>query len=70
MIQLVTCVFVLLNNGQRDVQEIQGDLVSDSTETWMVDITAFIKSHPEYKDNNLVQLVDSNMCLLTGRKNA
>jgi hypothetical protein len=59
-----------MSGGQKAALQVQGDLVSDDGDKWIVDITRFIKANPQYKDNNLVQFVDGNFCLYTGRRDA
>lgn len=61
---LVTCFFVLLDiDGYRSAPQITGKLISDEHETWIVDITDYIKSHPKLSNNNLVQFVKETDCM-------
>lgn len=58
------CVVVLYTGDYRHVLEIKAPAMhTDQDEAWLIDITEYIDKHPKFRqDNNLVQVVNPNMC--------
>lgn len=70
MIVYVICTLGLLTNlSMLKVVQVEGKLISDNQEIWIVDISEFILAHSEFRNrNNMVQIVNNNLCIFKEQK--
>jgi len=59
------CIVVLMQGNYRHVLQIKAPVMHTEEEIWLLDLEEYVKKHKEFMhDNNWVQEVDSNNCLL------
>lgn len=66
---VVTCI-VVLNLGVRNVaMTIKAPAMHTDNEIWLLDLDGFMRRHERFKKyNNIVQFVNSNMCVFGDMK--
>jgi hypothetical protein len=64
MVWVICAINLMAADKSCNYLQVKGELIDDSKETWIVDFSNYINSHPKFKEyNNLVQYVNNNECL-------
>lgn len=61
---IIICSLALMLNGAQVYKQVEGRLVQDVGDVWVVDFSKALNRYPQYSTDKQVQAVNSNNCVI------